>query len=200
MSEDDGSLSEDGGSDETVRKVEPSRLPLPLTPPPFENFIPEGDTRKRSVCRSCGQILYQNPRIVVGAVCVMNRRFLLVRRAIEPRIGAWTFPCGYMEMNETTREGAAREVREEAGAHVEVEDLLAVYSLPHISQVHMMYRARMLTPDHAPGEESLESRLFEWSDIPWDDLAFPTTHWTLRDYARADGRTDFAPFDRPEPG
>lgn len=166
--------------------------------PVFERKIPAGDDRERLVCGTCGFIVYDNPRIIVGAVCTWEDRVLLARRAIEPRRGYWTVPAGFMELRETTEEGAAREVREETGARVRIVDLLALYNLTHISQVHLIYRAEMMDPHHAPGQESLETALVAWSDIPWDDLAYPTVSWALRDHAQRIGLSNFAPAGRPD--
>lgn len=149
------------------------------TPGVFIEAVPEGDTLPRLVCADCGFIRYDNPKVVVGAVCVWQDKVLLCRRAIAPRIGYWTIPSGYLELNESTRAGAAREVREEACAEVEVDDLIGMYEVPHLSQVMVMYRARMTGPEHAPGVESQEAALFAWDDIPWDDLAFPSVRWGL---------------------
>ncbi len=145
----------------------------------FVEAVPEGDTLPRLVCADCGFIRYDNPKVVVGAVCVWQAKVLLCRRAIAPRIGFWTIPSGYLELNESTRAGAAREVREEACANVEMGDLIGIYEVPHLSQVMVMYRARMTGPEHAPGVESQEAALFAWDDIPWDDLAFPSVRWGL---------------------
>jgi ADP-ribose pyrophosphatase YjhB (NUDIX family) len=144
--------------------------------------IPPGDTLPRHVCTNCGSIHYQNPKIVVGAVPEWEERILLCRRAIEPRHGFWTLPAGFMENAETTAEGAARETLEEACARVEVGDMFTLINVPHINQVHIVYRARLLDLDFRPGEESLEVALFEEKDIPWDDIAFRTISMTLRHY------------------
>ncbi|BAL25567.1 NUDIX hydrolase [Azoarcus sp. KH32C] len=144
--------------------------------------IPPGDTLPRHVCTNCGSIHYQNPKIVVGAVPEWEDRILLCRRAIEPRHGFWTLPAGFMENAETTAEGAARETLEEACARVEVGDMFTLINVPHISQVHIVYRARLLDLDFRPGEESLDVALFEEKDIPWDDIAFRTISMTLRHY------------------
>lgn len=154
---------------------------------PSVKAIPEGDNRTRLVCPDCGYIEYSNPKIVVGAVCLWRDTVLLCRRAIEPRYGTWTIPAGFMELGESTAEGAAREVWEEARARVVVEDLLGVYEIPHISQVHMFYRAPMTSPEHAAGEESLECGLFAWEDVPWDELAFPSVAWALRKFRAGAG-------------
>jgi ADP-ribose pyrophosphatase YjhB (NUDIX family) len=144
--------------------------------------IPDGDNRCRHVCGVCGRIQYVNPRIVVGAVCVWDGRILMCRRAIEPRIGFWTIPTGFLEVGESAEEGAAREVLEEACAAVDIEGLLGAYSVPHIGQVHLMFHGRMRTPDHAAGSESLETMLVVWEEIPWADLAFPSVDWALKRY------------------
>lgn len=152
--------------------------------------IPEGDTRERHVCPSCGTIHYQNPRNVVGTVPIWQDRVLLCKRAIEPRLGFWTLPAGFMEIGETTGEGAARETLEEAGAAVEIGALFSMLNVPHVHQVHIFYLADMRSPEFAAGEESLEVRLFTEPEIPWDDIAFPTVAETLRFYFadRAAGR------------
>ncbi|MDV7341157.1 NUDIX hydrolase [Terasakiella sp. A23] len=142
--------------------------------------IPDGDDRERLVCPDCGFIDYQNPRIVVGAVCTWEDKFLLCRRAIEPSLGKWTFPAGFMELNETVAEGAAREAYEEAGVDVEIQDIIGVYEVPEVGHVMMMHRAPMKSPHFEAGTESLEVALFDWDDIPWDDLAFPSVKWTLK--------------------
>lgn len=155
--------------------------------------IPEGEDRPRLVCDDCGFVLYENPKIIVGAICTWQDRYLLCRRAIEPRRGFWTMPAGYMELEETVEEGAAREVWEEACAKVELDGLLTVFSIPRISQVHMIYRARMLTADCAPGPESEEVGLFQWDNIPWDDLAYPNVAWSLEYERETRGRSEFPP-------
>lgn len=133
----------------------------------------------RAVCPACGHIQYQNPKIVVGCVPVYGEKIVLCKRAIEPRYGLWTLPAGFMEMDETAPEGAAREALEEANAKVEIEDLYTVFSIPHISQVYMMFRARLLDPEISPGIESLEARLVAEEEIPWDELAFAMVKRTL---------------------
>ncbi|CAJ8460160.1 NUDIX hydrolase [Burkholderia pseudomallei] len=142
--------------------------------------IPPGDNRERFVCDQCGTIHYQNPRNVVGTIPVWGDQVLLCRRAIEPRYGYWTLPAGFMEMGETTAEAAARETLEEAGARVEVQNLFTLLNVPHVHQVHLFYLARLVDPSLEAGEESLEVRLFDEADIPWDEIAFPTVSQTLR--------------------
>lgn len=144
-----------------------------------EQRIPDGDNRHRYVCTHCNIIHYQNPRIIAGTVPVWDNRVLLCRRAIEPRYGYWTLPAGFMENQETTIEAAARETREEALAEVHIEGLYAVIDVPHIDQVHIFYRATLIDGKYGAGEESLETQLFELSDIPWGELSFPTVRKTL---------------------
>lgn len=146
---------------------------------PVTHRIPEGDSLARAVCDACGTIHYVNPKIVVGCLPVFGDRILMCKRAIEPRYGLWTLPAGFMEINESAAEGAAREALEEANANVEIEDLYTVYSIPHISQVYMMFRARLLDPDVSPGVESLEVKLVTEDEIPWDQLAFAMVKRTL---------------------
>ncbi|PWR22076.1 NUDIX hydrolase [Zavarzinia compransoris] len=163
----------------------------------FHHVVPDGDDRVRRVCRTCGFIDYVNPLIIVGTVISHDDRILLVRRAIEPRRGFWTIPAGYMEEGESVAEGAAREAWEEALARIEIDALLAVYSIPRISQVQLIHRAALPTPDFGIGPESLEARLFAFDEIPWDDLAFPSVHWALRHWHEVRGRSGFAPFANP---
>jgi ADP-ribose pyrophosphatase YjhB (NUDIX family) len=144
--------------------------------------VPEGDSLVRAVCDRCGHIQYQNPKIVVGCVPVHGDRILMCKRAIEPRYGLWTLPAGFMENNESASEGAAREAMEEANARVEIEDLYTVYSIPHISQVYMMFRAKLVDPDVSPGVESLDVKLVAEDEIPWDQLAFAMVRRTLEHF------------------
>jgi ADP-ribose pyrophosphatase YjhB (NUDIX family) len=153
--------------------------------------IPEGDNRERMVCPDCGFINYENPKIVVGAVCLWQERFLLCRRAINPRRGFWTLPAGYLELNEATAAGAMREAWEEAQARIVIDGLLAIYDIPRISQVQLIYRAHLDAPEFAAGPESLEVQLFAWDEIPWGDLAFPSVHWALNHYRDSVATGDF---------
>ena len=163
----------------------------------FVKRIPEGDTRSRLVCDTCGFVRYENPKIVVGSVVAHEGRILLCRRAIDPRSGFWTLPAGYLELNETAAEGAAREAYEEATARIEIDRLLAVYSIPRISQVQLIYRASLLDPDIKPGPESTEVGLFEWEEIPWKEIAFPSARWALGHFRETLGLHDFAPRGNP---
>lgn len=150
---------------------------------PVSLAIPPDDNRLRHVCTHCGTIHYQNPRLVVGSIPVWEHAgktsVLLCRRAIEPRVGYWTLPAGYMENGETTADAALRETMEEAGARIQLIDLFSLVNVPHVHQVHLFYRAALLDLEYAAGTESLEVRLFEQSDIPWNELAFPTIRCTL---------------------
>ena len=169
----------------------------PIQDYPFEKRVPDGDNRERYVCAECGWIHYRNPQIVVGAVVTREDRVLLCRRAIEPRSGFWTIPAGYLEEHESTEEGARRETLEEANATIEIHALLAVYNIPRISQVQLIYRARLADGGFHPGPESLETRLFAWEEIPWEELAFPTVLWALRHHAEVRDRDVFTPFCNP---
>jgi ADP-ribose pyrophosphatase YjhB (NUDIX family) len=144
--------------------------------------IPHGDDRERHVCADCGHIHYLNPKIVVGTIPVWGEQILLCKRAIEPRYGKWTLPAGFMEEGESLEEGAARETLEEAQARVDIEQLYVTLSLPQISQVYMLFRARLVDLNFGPGAESLEVRLFNEDEIPWDDLAFRTIGEALRHF------------------
>lgn len=149
---------------------------------PVTQLVPAGDNRMRDVCSLCKTVYYQNPKMVVGCLVECEDKILLCRRAIEPRYGKWTLPAGFMENNETTQQGALRETLEEAGAQVEILQLFTIYNLPHISQVYVMFRARLLNMDFCAGEESLEVALVSEAEIPWDEIAFLTIEATLRQY------------------
>lgn len=153
--------------------------------------VPEGDNRERMVCPDCGFINYENPKVVVGAVCLWQEQFLLCRRAINPRRGYWTLPAGYLELNESTMAGAMREAWEEAEARITIDGLLAVYDIPRISQVQLIYRARLLDEAIQAGQESLEVGLFGWEEIPWSQLAFPSIRWALQHDREAQSTRDF---------
>lgn len=144
--------------------------------------IPEGDTLQRYICRTCGVIHYQNPKIVVGCIPEWEDKILLCRRAIEPRLGLWTVPSGFMENAETLVQGAERETMEEANASVRIGPLFAIYNLPHINQVHVLFRAQLLDLGFSPGIESLEVRLFTEPEIPWETLAFRVIREPLKRY------------------
>ena len=143
---------------------------------------PEGDSRLRHVCEACNIVHYQNPKIVAGCIPVWDNRLLLCKRAIEPRYGLWTLPAGFMENGESTEQAAARETLEEACASVEKLKLYGVFSIPQINQVYMMFRASLQSEDYHSGPESLDVRLFEEHEIPWDELAFPVVKLTLERY------------------
>ncbi len=169
--------------------------------PDFVLKTPPGEDRDRSVCRKCGFIDYQNPKIVVGSVVISDNRILLCRRAINPREGYWTLPAGFMELGETVEEAAKREAFEEAGAKLTINNLLAYYSIPHISQVQIMFSAVLDNPDTIEaGVESSEIALFAWENIPWTDLAFPSVYWALRQFKMVEGQDNFPPFTNPIDG
>lgn len=167
-------------------------------PGPSVYRIPDGDDRERLTCPNCGWIDYRNPKIVAGAVVVAeDGRVLLCKRAIEPRSGHWTLPAGYMELGETPEEGAAREVWEEARARITLDGLMAVYSVPRISQVQLLFRARLVGNAFEAGPESLEVRLFGWDEIESMELAFPTVRWALNRARRIEGEVIGAPEFNP---
>jgi len=168
--------------------------------PSFSRRLPAGDTHDRNVCDHCEFIHYENPKIVVGSVVRHEGKILLCRRAIEPRKGYWTIPAGYMELNETPEDGACREAMEEANADLNLSELLAVYTVPRLSQVQLIYRATLNAPEFSAGEESLEVRLFDWEEIPRDDIAFPTVHWSLNHDRLVESGEASAPFKNPEGG
>ena len=141
--------------------------------------VPPDDNRERAVCTVCHTVHYENPLNVVGTVPAWGDQVLLCRRNIEPRYGRWTLPAGFMELGETTAEGALRETVEEAGAHIELEGLYTVLNVVRVGQVHLYYRARLLDTDFDPGPETIEARLFREDEIDWEELAFRTVRKTL---------------------
>jgi ADP-ribose pyrophosphatase YjhB (NUDIX family) len=179
------------GQSSPVAAGPPSRTPL------FERRIPDGDEHPRLVCTDCGFIQYENPKLVVGAVVHVGDRILMCRRAIEPRTGFWTLPAGYLEAREEPAAGARREAWEEARARIEIETLLAVYTITRISQVQLIFRARLAAPEISAGPESLEVALFTWDEIPWSELAFPSARWALHHFAETRTQTVFAPRANP---
>jgi ADP-ribose pyrophosphatase YjhB (NUDIX family) len=168
---------------------------------PVELRVPDGDHLPRHVCPACQTIHYQNPKIVVGCVPEHEGRILLCKRAIEPRLGYWTVPAGFMENGETLQAGAARESWEEAEARVEIGALLAVVDVVHAHQVHVLFRARLPEPSFGAGAESLAVDLYRPEDIPWGEIAFPSVDFALRrlleDRARGVEGLHLADFDRP---
>jgi ADP-ribose pyrophosphatase YjhB (NUDIX family) len=158
---------------------------------PVTQKVPLGDTLPRHVCEQCQVIHYHNPKIVAGCIPEWEDRILLCRRAIEPKVGLWTFPAGFMEMGESTEEAAVRETKEEAQTDVEITALYAVLSLPHIGQVYLVFRGQMTSPVFSPGAESLEVRLFALEDIPWNEIAFPVVGDALRRYVQDRARGQF---------
>jgi len=142
----------------------------------------DGDTKERAVCVSCNTVHYENPLNVVGTVPHWGDKVLLCKRNIEPRWGKWTLPAGFMELGETTAQGAARETDEEAGAEFEMQELLTLINVPRVGQVHLFYRARLIHDRFNPGTETIEARLFAEDEIPWDEIAFRTVKETLERY------------------
>ncbi|WP_419730569.1 NUDIX hydrolase [Lichenicola sp.] len=166
----------------------------------FARIQPEGEERERLSCLDCGHVFYENPKVIVGAVVVHEDRVLLCRRAIEPRQGFWTLPAGYLELGETSAEGAKREVLEEAGARITLDGILAIYDISRIGQVQIIYRARFADagdPVAEAGPESLEIGLFDWAGIPWGEIAFPSVHWALDAWQRVGQGPLLAPFGNP---
>lgn len=154
--------------------------------------VPPGDDRPRHVCKKCGVIHYENPKMVVGTIPQYKGQILMCRRAIEPRVGFWTLPAGFMENNETVEEGAVRETLEEVGAHATNLKLFALFNLPFISQVYLMFLADIPFYEFSPGHECLDVRLFGQSEIPWEEIAFPVIEETIRRYVVALRNHDFS--------
>ena len=168
---------------------------------PVARRIPPGETLPRAVCTACGAIHYENPRVVVGCVPEWQGRILLCRRGITPRRGFWTVPAGFLENGESLQTAAARETLEEAQARVEIGTLLAVSNLLHASQVHVTFRAKLIDGQYGVGAESLECDLYEESQIPWNEIAFPSITFALRCYfadrSAALERLHFNDIERP---
>ena len=158
---------------------------------PVRIKVPSGDNRPRHVCDSCNTIHYLNPKIVTGTLPIWEDQVLLCKRAIEPRYGLWTLPAGFMEIGETTEEAAERESREEANANLEIQQLYTIISLPHIDQVYLLYRAQLSNLEFYPGDETLEVKLFQEEQIPWQELAFRTIHFTLQRFFEDRRKGDF---------
>ena len=148
----------------------------------LEFKVPAGDNLKRHICSDCGAIHYTNPNMVVGALCVRENKILMAKRNIHPRKGYWTLPAGFMENAETVKVGALRETFEETGSEAKVKMPYTMFSLPHINQIHFFYLADLLDENYGPTSESIEVKLFDESEIPWDELAFPTVKRTLEYY------------------
>ncbi len=157
----------------------------------------DGDTKARAVCTACDTIHYENPLNVVGTVPNWGSKVLLCKRNIEPRKGKWTLPAGFMELDETTAEGAARETTEEAGAQFEMGPLFSLINVASVGQVHLFYRARLLSDTFDPGVETMEAQLFEETQVPWDEIAFRTVRETLKCYFadRSNGNFGFHAID-----
>ncbi len=153
--------------------------------------IPDDDNRPRFVCGSCDRIHYENPKIIAGCLPIWEDKVLLCRRAIEPRHGYWTLPAGFMENDETIQQAAVRETMEEANARVELQELFTLLNLPHVSQVYMIFRSKLLDLDFKPGVESLETKLFSKNEVPWNELAFKTIEHTLKLYFEDYQHKDF---------
>ncbi|MGU9957258.1 MAG: NUDIX hydrolase [Arenicellales bacterium WSBS_2016_MAG_OTU3] len=156
--------------------------------------IPDGDNRPRHVCANCNTIHYSNPKVVAGCVVTWEDKILLCKRAIQPRYGLWTVPAGFLENGETVQAGAQRETMEEACAHVEIDDLYAVYNIAHVDQIYMIFRGHLNAPVFATGLESLEVGLYKEDEIPWDKLAFKVVTETLMRFYSDQKRGSFRPF------
>ncbi len=161
---------------------------------PIEFRVPSGDNLARAVCLHCDAVHYQNPKVVAGCIVEFEDRILLCKRAIEPRSGLWTIPAGFMELGETTQAAAKRETMEEACADAIIDDLFAVYNIPSVSQVYVIFRAHLVSAEFSPGVESLQTALFAEDEIPWNELAFRVVQSSLERYFAKAGQGQLAPF------
>lgn len=152
---------------------------------------PESDNRPRYSCENCQKIFYDNPRVIAGCIVEADDKYLLCQRAIKPRVGTWTLPAGYMECGETMEQAAEREVWEEAGARVEVIAPYSMFSIPHIDQVYIIYRAELLEISHSAGDESLQVDLFSPKQIPWDNIFYPAVKDVLERYIQEKQQGNF---------
>lgn len=151
---------------------------------PITHHVPAGDDKPRYCCLQCAVVFYQNPNNIVGTLPVYGSKVLLCKRAIEPRLGKWTLPAGFLENGESTLTGAIRETSEEAKAHVRAQDcqLYTLFNLPYINQVYWFFLTALQSPSFGAGEESLEVALFEEHEVPWDEIAFAVVKITLQQY------------------
>lgn len=184
-----------------IRRMDPALNFCSVCAAPVVQRVPPGDSLPRGVCESCGTVHYRNPRLVVGALPIWEDKVLLCRRAIEPQHGKWTLPAGFMENGESTTQAAIRETLEEACARVEIDQLFALVNVPHIDQVHLFYRARLLDTAFAAGLETLETALFAEPAVPWPSLAFQSVTLCLQAYFsdRRAGRFTFHEHDLRPP-
>ncbi|MDH3977870.1 MAG: NUDIX hydrolase [Gammaproteobacteria bacterium] len=166
---------------------------------PVAHRIPPDDNRERAICDHCDTIHYQNPLIVAGCVPDYKGSILLCKRAIEPRAGYWTVPAGFMELDETVAEAAAREALEEAEATVTLGPMIAMVNVLRANQVHIFFSATLDKPEFGVGEESLATELFAPDDIPWDEISFPSVRIALEQYLqnKQSGRSDLTVCTAP---
>ena len=144
--------------------------------------IPDGDSYQRFVCSNCGKIFYENPRLIVGCLVEQDDRIMLCKRAIQPQMGLWNLPAGFLENGERVEEGATRETLEESHAHVRIIKLHAVFSLPKVNQVYLHFLASPISGKIGPTAESSEVQFFNRTEMPWDDIAFQSTTFALEQY------------------
>ena len=150
----------------------------------FEKKIPENDNRERMVCKDCNFTYYDNPKIVVGVLPIYKGKLLLCKRAIEPKQGLWTFPCGFLEHDETLEEGAIREAKEEAGIDVTIKDILILYSVPHVHQIHIFFLGELANDYFSAGEESLKVELLNLNEIQDEKIAFSSALFAIKTYEK----------------
>lgn len=164
---------------------------------PTQQKIPKDDDHSRAVCTNCGQVHYSNPKMVVGCIPEYKGRLLLCKRDIEPRKGKWTLPAGFLESGESVQDGALRETFEETRATAEIIEPYRLVNIMFVDQIYFIFRARLTSTEFGPTTESIEVRLFEEKEIPWDEMAFEVIKQTLEHYFkdRKNGNYPFKVMD-----
>ena len=155
---------------------------------------PKNDTCKRLSCSACNKIFYHNPIVIAGGITEYKGKYLMCQRAIEPRIGSWTLPAGFMEDGETVEEAASREIWEETGAKVELLAPYSIFSIPTINEVYIIFRAKLIDLEQQPGPETQQIKLFSPNKIPWDNIFYPAIKNILQRYIQEKDKGTFGMY------
>jgi len=139
---------------------------------------------ERLVCQKCSFVFYLDPKVVAGAIFTIENRVVLLRRGIEPAMGKWVFPGGYVDRGESVSDAAIRETKEESDLDVRLHSLLGVYSYPRARDVIVVYSAEVVGGELKPLDESTEAKSFSIPELPWDELAFSSTQEAIEDYIK----------------